>query len=92
MKAETLNNHNLKPQHNEAQEKMLIANKEAFEQKHRIYAELKTYRKKHGLGCFKAISDATDGKVAISTIANMYAGTKVKIDTWILVGEALKKL
>jgi hypothetical protein len=77
---------------NNARGIMLMDNEEASEQKHRIYAELTAYRKKHGLGCFKDISDATDGKVAISTIANMFTGIKVKLDIWLLVGEALKKL
>lgn len=94
MKTETFdNNHSpVMPQKNDTQEKMLIDNKESSEQKHRIYAELMAYRRKHGLGCFKEISNATDGKVAISTIANMFTGTKIKLDIWMLVGEALKKL
>lgn len=93
MKAETFDKHHppVKPQQNDAQE-VPIDIKEAFEQKHRIYTELAAYRRKHGLGCFKEISNATDGKVAIGTIANMFTGTKVKFDTWMLVGEALKKL
>jgi hypothetical protein len=82
----------MKPQNRDAQIKMLKGNNEESEKKHLIYAELKDYRKKHGLGCFKTISEATDGKVAIGTIAHMYTGTKVNIDTWILVGETLKKL
>jgi hypothetical protein len=60
--------------------------------KHRIYAEIKAYRKIHGLGSFKDISEATGGAVAIHTIANMYTGVKVKDETWLQVGMALEKL
>lgn len=62
------------------------------ETKHLIYARIKDYRKKHGLGSFKNISDATGGKIATHTIANMYTGVKVKDETWLLVAEALEKL
>jgi hypothetical protein len=62
------------------------------EDKHRIYAALKAFRKQNGLGCFKDISEATGGKIAINTIANMYTGVKVKNDTWLEVGMALEKL
>ncbi len=62
------------------------------EEKQRIYAALKAYRKKHGVGCFKNISEETGGAVAIHTISNMYTGVKVKNETWLLVGEALEKL
>jgi hypothetical protein len=61
-------------------------------EKLRIYNEIKTYRKTHGLGSFKDISDATGGKITIHTIANMYTGTKVNSETWQEVGEALEKL
>ncbi len=67
-------------------------NKAVSEQKKRIYAELKTYRKIHGLGCFKNITEATEGKVAIGTLANMYTGTKVSDEVWLQVGEALERL
>lgn len=62
------------------------------EDKHRIYEALKAYRKKHGVGCFKHISDSTGGIVAINTIANMYTGVKIKNEAWLLVGQALEKL
>jgi hypothetical protein len=62
------------------------------EDKHRIYEALKAFRKRNGLGCFKDISEATGGKIAINTIANMYTGVKVKNDTWLEVGAALEKL
>lgn len=62
------------------------------DEKQRIYAALKAYRKKHGVGCFKHISDSTGSIVAIHTIANMYAGVKIKNETWLLVGEALERL
>ena len=62
------------------------------EQKSRIFGEIKAYRKIHGLGCYKDISEATGGKVAIHTIANMCMGTKVHNDVWVLVGQALEKL
>lgn len=62
------------------------------EEKHRIYEALKAYRKKHGVGCFKHISENTGGAVAIHTIANMYMGVKVKNEIWLQVGEALEKL
>lgn len=62
------------------------------EDKHRIYDALKAYRKKHGVGCFKHIADATGGTVAINTIANMYTGVRIKNETWLQVGAALEKL
>ena len=65
---------------------------EIGEQKRRIYGELAVYRKKHGVGCFKALSEATGGKVAVHTISHMYMGTRVNSDVWLLVGEALNKL
>jgi hypothetical protein len=68
------------------------SDKETRELKHRIFAELTKYRKNHGIGCFKAISEASGGKVAVGTIAHMYTGTKVDTAIWILVGEALKRL
>jgi hypothetical protein len=66
--------------------------KAVSEQKKRIYAQLKAYRKAHGLGCFKNITEATGGKIAIGTLANMYTGTKVNDETWLQVGEALERL
>jgi hypothetical protein len=66
--------------------------KAVSEQKKRIYAQLKAYRKAHGLGCFKNIAEATGGKIAIGTLANMYTGTKVNDETWLQVGEALERL
>jgi hypothetical protein len=62
------------------------------EDKLRIYGVLKAFRKKHGLGCFKLISENTGGIVTIQTIANMYTGVRVKNEIWLLVGEALEKL
>lgn len=62
------------------------------EDKHRIYEALKAFRKTNGIGCFKLISEATGGKVAIHTIANMYTGVKVRNETWLLLGDALEKL
>ncbi len=62
------------------------------EEKRRIYGALKAYRQKYGVGCFKHISEQTDGAIAIHTISNMYTGVKVKNETWLMVGEALEKL
>lgn len=62
------------------------------EEKHRIYEALKAYRKKHSVGCFKHVSDATGGLVTMNTITNMYAGIKVNNETWLQVGTALAKL
>ena len=61
-------------------------------EKRRIFNEIVAYRKKHGVGCFKAISAATGGRVAILTISHMYMGTRVQNDVWLLVGEALQEL
>jgi hypothetical protein len=62
------------------------------EEKHRIFDALKAYRKKHGIGCFKNISENTGGRVAINTISNMYTGVKVSNEIWLLVGQALEQL
>jgi hypothetical protein len=69
-----------------------IAEPPITEEKRRIYDALKAYRTKHGVGCFKNISESTGGAVAVNTIANMYTGVKVKNETWLLIGEALEKL
>lgn len=62
------------------------------EEKRRIFKELVSYRKKHGIGCFKDISAATGGKVAVYTILHMYTGTKVSNDIWLEVGKAMEQL
>lgn len=62
------------------------------EEKRRIYSELKAYRQQNGVGCFKAVSEATGGKIAIHTISHMYTGTKVNNDVWLQIGEALEAL
>ena len=62
------------------------------DEKRRIYGELAAYRKKHGVGCFKAISEATGGKIAVLTISHMYMGTRINDDVWLQVGAALEKL
>jgi hypothetical protein len=93
MKAKNGHKHNhQKHLTDEEREQQLQAEKAASELKRRVFAELKIYRKKYGLGCFQEISEATRGKVAIGTIANMYTGTRVHIDIWQQVGDALEKL
>jgi hypothetical protein len=68
------------------------ADKAFGDEKRRIFGELRAFRKKYGVGCFRELSDATGGKIAIHTISQMYMGTKVSNDIWLQVGEALEKL
>jgi hypothetical protein len=68
------------------------ADKAMSSKKRRIYGEIDAYRRKHGIGCFRDISAATGGKVAIHTISHMYTGTRIQNDIWLQVGAALEKL
>lgn len=62
------------------------------DEKRLIFAQLKAYRQKHGVGCFKKISEATGGKIAVHTIAHMLQATRIGDDVWQEVGHALAKL
>lgn len=68
------------------------AEKAMHDEKRRIFEELKAYRKKHGIGCFKQISDATGGKVAVHTISHMVSATRIDDEIWLQVGQALEAL
>jgi hypothetical protein len=68
------------------------AGKLSGDEKRGIFTMIAAYRKAHGIGCFKHISAATGGKVAVLTISHMYMGTKINDDTWRQVGEALETL
>lgn len=69
-----------------------IVEKAMSEEKRRIFNEIKAYRKKHGIGCFKQISDATGGKVAVHTISHMVSATRLDDQIWLQVGQALETL
>lgn len=62
------------------------------EEKRRIFREIQDFRKEYGIGCFKAISEATGGKIAVHTIAHMVSATRISNEVWVEVGQALEKL
>lgn len=68
------------------------AEKAMSEEKRRIFDEIKAYRKKYGIGCFKKISAATGGKISVHTISHMVSATKLNDEIWLQVGQALEKL
>lgn len=58
-----------------------------------IMERMQTYRKKHGLGCWTAVSEASGGQLSDDQLRDMCAGTGVlPISVWRLANNLLDKL
>ncbi len=76
----------------EAGKERINANKQAAAYKKVVLAQLKEFRARNGLGCFRALAEASGGELDEDTIRRMADGERFGIGEWRALCAALETL